>query len=89
MIISIGPLCVAAELLKTNNSKFESYPFDWAQSNILSVIDIIKYGHEYNMINNISNVGLVKYDKQFKNLYYPHHKDEGYMERCLNVFLKD
>jgi hypothetical protein len=82
-------LSVAAEeLLKTNNAKFESYPFDWAQSNILSVIDIIKYGHEYNMNNNIYNVGLVKYDKQFKNLHYPHHTDKGYMERCSKRFFE-
>lgn len=88
MIISLGPLCVAAELLKTNNAKFESYPFDWAQSNILSVIDIIKYGHDYNMNNNIYNAGLVKYDKYFKNLYYPHHTDKGYMERCSKRFFE-
>ena len=86
MIISIGHLCVAAELLKTNNSRTETYPFDWARSNILSVIDVIKFGHEYHCENNIENVGKIKYnDKRFQYIFYPHHnyvKDKDYLIRC-------
>ena len=59
MIISIGHLCVPAELLKTNNARNESYPFDWARSNILSVIDVLQYGHEYNCYNNIYRLNQI------------------------------
>jgi len=86
MIISIGHLCVPAELLKTNNARNESYPFDWARSNILSVIDILQHGHMYHCINNIDNPGKIKYEeKHFKYIFYPHHdydKDKEYMIRC-------
>jgi hypothetical protein len=84
MIISIGHLCVTAELLKTNNARNKSYPFDWARSNILSVIDVLQYGHEYHCYNNINNIGKVKYKKKhFSYIFYPHHNnDKEYMIRC-------
>jgi hypothetical protein len=88
MIIPIGPLCVAAELLKTNDARNETYPFDWARSNILSVIDVIKFGHEYHCENNIENVGKIKYSgKRFQYIFYPHHNyvnDKDYLIRCSN-----
>jgi hypothetical protein len=47
MIISICNLCVLVELLKKNNERKKSYQFDWTRSDILSTIDVIKFGHEY------------------------------------------
>ena len=91
MIISIGNLCISAEFLKTNFARNESYPFDWARSNILSVIDVIKYGPEYHYNNNINNIGLVQYNKTYSYIFYPHHdydKDKEYMVRCSNRLFK-
>ena len=85
MIISIGHLCVSAEFLKTNNARTESYSFDWARSNILSIIDVLKNGHDYHCDNNINNIGTIKYKKKYEYIFYPHHdyhKDKEYMIRC-------
>lgn len=90
-IIPIGPLCVPAEFLKTNNARKESYPFDWARSNILSVIDVIKNGHDYHCNTNIRNVGMVKYKKHFSYIFYPHHcydEQKDYMVRCSKRFFE-
>ena len=93
MIISIGHACVSAELLKGNNARSATYPFDWARSNILSVIDVLKNGHQYHCDNNINNIGKVKHpNKEFGYIEYIHHKydDKGkqYMMRCSDRLFK-
>ena len=91
LIISIGPLCVPAEFLKTNNARKNSFIFDWCRSNIKCVIDIIKNGHEWHILNNIINNKEYDTDYEFKTLFYPHHdyiKDKDYMIRCSQRFFK-
>lgn len=86
-IISIGPSCVAAELLKYNNSRTESYPFDWARSNILSVINVLKNGHDFYIKYNIETKNSkIYWKKHFEIIYYPHHdyKNKDYFIRCSN-----
>lgn len=89
-IISIGPTCTSAQLIKFNNYKTESYIFDWSRSNILSVIDILKYGENFHIDCNIEKKKNIQYkNKLFSFISYPHHnyiKDKDYMIRCSNRF---
>ncbi len=41
-VCSLGTLCHTATLLKRNNLKISSYPFDWIFSNINIIIDCIE-----------------------------------------------
>ena len=40
LYVSLGNYCLTSMLLKENNLKYESYPFDWMVSCIENVIDI-------------------------------------------------
>lgn len=88
--ISLGHNCVPAELLKTNGHKTESYPFDWARSNICSVIDILEFGKQYHIETNIYRKNSKFYEQKcFKNIFYPHHdytRDTEYFCRCADRF---
>lgn len=81
-IVSIGDCCVPAEFIRHRHLKKDSFPFDWAQSNIGVVIDFIENGIDWHVENNIYNQKV--YDKYlFKKLDYVHHNsDFDYMIRC-------
>lgn len=92
-VVSIGPLCVPAELLKNNGIKKESFIFDWGLSNPKCVIDVIKNGPDWHLKNNLEKQTNYDTNYEFKGLFYTHHKydiqsDFEYMKRCSLRFFK-
>lgn len=92
-VVSIGPLCVPAELLKNNGVKKESFIFDWCHSNPRCVIDVIKNGAEWHIENNIKKRKIYDTHYEFKGLKYTHRSydiesDIEYMKRCCQRFFK-
>jgi len=96
-IISIGNLCATAAFLRTNKARDCTYCFDWARSNILSVIDVINNGHDFHIKNNIiaenqNTLIAHKYtNKRFSHIIYPHNNykiDRNYLIRCSERFFK-
>lgn len=97
LIISLGHVCSTAELIKSNGAKNCSFIFDWARSNIMSNIDVIKYGHEWHILNNIERDNSTHYEEyQYGNIEFPHHSginireksDNDYLIRCSERFFK-
>lgn len=100
-IISIGPSCCVAELLKNNNGRSETYMFDWTRSNIDIICDIIENGLDWHIQNNIDNINMPfiqdqmknntytmipKYHKHFfKCLFYPHHNYKVDREKIIRM----
>ena len=87
-IISIGDCCVVTEMSKNNNTRTFSSIFDWAQSDLNSVCDVVENGLDYHIINNIDNNKCLVPNKQYPydHIYYPHHIDKNYMKRCSYRF---
>jgi len=104
-IISIGDCCVVAELLNNNNARINflgyGYIFDWANSNIDIVCDIVENGYEWHIENNIKN-GIDPPDCDeypYAKLGYKHHEHgvlrgddgcgwTGYKESIAKRFFK-
>jgi hypothetical protein len=102
IFISLGNYCLPACLLKENNIKYESYPFDY----MVSCIDNINHCIEDNfqnflLIDNYSNINnktknifyLNQTNKLFENLItdHQHHNlldntDYNYLKRCVQRF---
>jgi hypothetical protein len=100
---SLGVLCHASQLLKRNNIKYESYPFDWIFSNENMIIDCLNDNFEkflnrdyyISVINNDTN--QINFDKCGHSVYHPmlfnHHNpkniiDYNYFIRCVVRFNK-
>ena len=97
-VCSLGTLCHTASLLKKNNLKKESYPFDWIFSDLNLIKDCLKNNFiEFLNKNNYSSAE----DKKCFNLFYNktvpifnHHNplidmnDYNYFVRCVDRFNK-
>lgn len=72
--ISIGHVCVPNELLKHNEGRICTYPFDWARSNIQSVMDVIRNGHEWHVTHNIERTSIAPSytEHMYPRIEYPH-----------------
>jgi len=91
---SLGPFCHSANILKQNNLKECSYPFDWIFSNNKNIIHCIKdnfklfLNKKYYM--NISNkrCGHSYYNKELFRHHNPltNENDYNYFVRCVNRF---
>ena len=100
--ISLGSYCLTSMLLKENNMKNESYPFDWIVSCIENINHILNDNfYEFMDINNLSRI-----KSKTKNNYYfkktlnmfpdilcdiQHHnlfnkQDYDYFNRCIQRF---
>lgn len=100
--ISLGSYCLTSMLLKENNMKNESYPFDWIVSCIENINHILNDNFkEYMNINNYLTIkNKTKNNYYFKNtlnmfpdiLYdIQHHnllnkQDYDYFNRCIQRF---
>jgi hypothetical protein len=91
---SLGSLCHTAEILKNNNLKKCSYPFDWIFANCKTVLHCIE--DNFNIFLDKSYY-ISKSDKQCGHSYYDkimfnHHNpldnrdDYNYYIRCVNRF---
>ncbi len=98
-ICSFGKNCHTAQLLKRNNFKFESYPFDWIFSEIHIILDCIKNDFEKFLDKQYYTLPYES-DTQKHEYYYPgdytmfnhrnplRDKDYAYYERCVERFRK-
>lgn len=97
--ISLGNYCLTSMLLKENNLKYKSFPFDWIVSCIDNIIDIF----EDNFIQILNKDNYTIIDNKTKNNYYinntrklfndldidhQHHNllkdnDYEYLKRCI------
>lgn len=92
-IISLGPNCHTAGILKKLKLKNESYPFDWILTNIKIIIETLEnnfvdYLDKENYYINSNTVGHKKYHSQMfvhRNPFFDN--DYKYLQRCVNRFL--
>lgn len=98
-ICSFGKNCHSAYLLKRNNYKLESYPFDWIFSEIHIILDCIKDDFEKFLDKKYYTLSIdskiQRHEYYYKDEYYMfNHKnplkedDYAYYERCVNRFRK-
>ena len=91
---SLGNLCHASQILKNNNLKKSSYPFDWIFSNNNNIIhcieDDFKKFLDKSYYVNISNkkCGHSYYNERMFNHHNPlnNENDYNYYVRCVNRF---
>jgi hypothetical protein len=97
--ISLGNYCLTSMLLKENNLKYESYPFDWMVSCIDNIINIFEDNfneflnkNNYYGINNQTrnNYYINNTKKIFNNIEFDHQhhnlleiNDYNYLKRCV------
>lgn len=91
---SLGELCHATEILKRNNYKLSSYPFDWIFSSCDTILDCIKdnfkifLNKSYYINLSETKCGHLKYHKYMFNHHNPLF-NKGYYEyyvRCVDRF---
>lgn len=95
-ISSLGSLCQSSQLLKRNNLKLCSYPFDWIFSNCDNIIhcieDNFKTFLDKSYYINISQkkCGHSKYNKDMFNHHNPLINEDhyNYYVRCVDRFQK-
>ena len=96
-VCSLGQNCFTARLLKNNNLKKASYPYDWTITTINMIIDTIKTNFKYYNDNKYLSVVYSEdnekmlYNSHYKRPIFNHHnlfeeKDKKYMERCILRF---
>jgi hypothetical protein len=93
-VCSLGSLCHSSQILKQNNLKKCSYPFDWIFSNynniIHCMIDDFKIFLDKSYYISISDkqCGHLYYHKQMFNHHNPlnNENDYNYYIRCVNRF---
>jgi hypothetical protein len=93
-VCSLGPQCQSSQILKRNNLKKCSYPFDWIFSNCNNIIHCLE--DDFNIFLDktyyftISNkkCGHSYYHKQMFNHHNPldYENDYNYYIRCVNRF---
>ena len=91
---SLGTLCHSSQLLKRNNLKLCSYPFDWIFSNCDNIIHCIEDNFniflDKSYYNNISKsrCGHSKYNEKMFNHRNPLNNinDYNYYVRCVDRF---
>lgn len=100
IFVSLGNYCLTSMLLKENNLKFESHPFDWMVTCIDNIIDIFENNFEeflnkknYEVQPNL-NTKNIKYFLKSKIIFptitedHMHHNllnDENYQYLCRTV----
>jgi hypothetical protein len=89
---SLGTLCHTSQLLKRNNLKKCSYPFDWIYSNCNIIMHCLKDNFNifldktyYTSINEIK-CGHSYYHERMFNHHNPLNNDYEYFIRCVNRF---
>jgi hypothetical protein len=92
-VCSLGTLCHTATLLKRNNLKISSYPFDWIFSNINIIIDCIEddfnsfLDKKYYKNHTNGRCSHLKYIKDMFRHYNPINEEHyNYYIRCVNRF---
>ena len=100
--ISLGNYCLPSMLLKENNLKYDSYPFDW----MVNCIDNVHHCIENNFSNFLNKENYLNINNKTKNKFYfdetnklfgnltidhQHHnlldtKDYEYLTRCVERF---
>jgi len=94
---SLGSLCTASDLLKRNNRKYCSYPFDWIFSDCEMIMDCLNNDFEvflnksfYMEIKDASNDNQCGHSIYNPNLFQHrdprNEKDYKYYVRCVNRF---
>ena len=90
---SLGSLCHSSQILKRNNLKLCSYPFDWIFSNYVNIIHCIEdnfnifLDKSYYINISDSTCGHSKYHVQMFNHYNPLNIDHyNYYVRCIDRF---
>jgi hypothetical protein len=95
-VCSLGSICHSSQILKNNNLKNCSYPFDWIFSNYNNIIHCIEDDFncfldksKYISINT-SQCGHSYYNKQMFFHHNPlnNENDYNYYTRCVNRFKK-
>ena len=84
---SLGPCCHSSRLLKTNNLKLESYPFDWIFSNIDSVFECIDKNFE-NFFTSDFNFFHHSPLSTVHDIDNTDNTDNQYFCRCISRFKK-
>ena len=93
---SLGTLCHGAQILKQNNLKFCSYPFDWIYSNCDNIIHCIEddfkifLDKSYYISISTKSCGHSRYNVQLFNHHNPLDdiNDYNYYVRCVDRFKK-
>ncbi len=93
-VCSLGEFCQTASILKRNNLKLCSFPFDWIFSSYNNIIDCLE--DDFKNFLNKSHYESVENDKcehlYYDRIFFNHHnplnneKDYNYFERCVNRF---
>ena len=91
---SLGPLCHSSKILKNNNLKKCSYPFDWIYSNYNNIIHCIE--DDFNIFLDKSYYVTISdtkcYHLHYNGPIFNHHNplnnenDYNYFVRCVNRF---
>lgn len=92
---SLGTLCHSSQLLKRNNLKKCSYPFDWIYSDCNTILHCLQNKFKifldksyYREINDMK-CGHSYYHERMFNHHNPlNHKDYNYFVRCVDRFNK-
>jgi hypothetical protein len=83
IFISLGNYCLPSMLLKENNIKYESYPFDW----MVSCIDNINHCIEDNFENFLSMDNYTNINNKTKNIkYFNKTKNIKYFDNTNKLF---
>ena len=98
-VCSLGPRCHTAQMLKRNNLKLASYPFDWIFANLETVIHCIENNFEALLDKKYFTIEDIKSNSQQHSLYFRienehvfnHHnplkvEDYNYFVRCVQRF---
>ena len=98
-VCSLGPRCHTAQMLKRNNLKKASYPFDWIFANLETVIHCIETNFKDFLNKKYYTIDDINSPSQQHSLYYRietehvfnHHnplkpEHHSYFERCIQRF---
>ena len=71
IVVSLGNNCLTSMLLRENNMKFESHPFDWMLTCIENIIHIFEdnFKEFLNKNNYVPTINLTKNEFYFKNTF--------------------
>ena len=95
-VCSLGTLCQSSQILKNNNLKTCSYPFDWIFSDCDMIIDCLENNfnkfldknYYISIKDNDHKCGHILYHPQMFNHFNPlnNNNDYEYYVRCVNRF---
>lgn len=93
-VCSLGLLCHSSQLLKNNNLKKCSYPFDWIFSNCNTIIHCLKDNFK-TFLDKSYYISISEKQcghKYYNDIMFNHHNpldnidDYNYFKRCINRF---